>query len=113
MRIRSRVQRRVAAPLLTQSAEFFAVRPAVRGLDCVSLNSAHYAENDAAVSTADLPVFVTVMHAHSPTEAALATEVLALTTTIAQVTGRPAERVHVEYAPPGAGRQAFGGQLVK
>ena len=77
------------------------------------LNSAHYAENDAPVSTADLPVFVTVMHAHSPAEAALAAEVLALTATVAQVTGRPAERVHVEYAPPGAGRQAFGGQLVK
>jgi len=77
------------------------------------VNSKHYAENNVSVSGAELPVFVTVVHARPPVAAALAAEVAALTTTVAQIIGRPAERVHVQYAPPALGRQAFGGQLVK
>lgn len=77
------------------------------------LDSAHYAENDVSVSKMELPVFVTVLHAHPPVAAALAAEVSALTAVVAQVIGRPAERVHVQYAPTAAGRQAFGGQLVQ
>ena len=77
------------------------------------VNSKHYAENNLSVSGAELPVFVTVVHARPPVAAALAAEVAALTTTVAQIIGRPAERVHVQYAPPAIGRQAFGGQLVK
>jgi len=32
---------------------------------------------------------------------------------VAAAVGRSPERVHVQYAPAGAGRQAFGGVLVK
>jgi phenylpyruvate tautomerase PptA (4-oxalocrotonate tautomerase family) len=77
------------------------------------VNSAHYAENNVSVSNEELPVFVTVLHARPPVAAALAAEVSALTTIVAQVIGRPAERVHVQYAPAAVGRQAFGGQLVE
>jgi len=77
------------------------------------LGSASYAENHVAVSKAELPAFVTVLHARPPVESALASEVSALTDAVAQVVGRPVERVHVQYAPAAAGRQAFGGQLVQ
>lgn len=76
------------------------------------LSSASYAENGAPVDDAGLPVFVTVLHAHPPQGEALATEALGVSMAVAECLGRPIERVHVQYAPPGAGRQAFGGRLV-
>ena len=77
------------------------------------LDSRYYAENDVTISKGELPVFVTVLQARPPAAAALTAEIAALTATVARVIGRPAERVHVQYAPAAAGRQAFGGQLVQ
>ena len=77
------------------------------------LASAAYAENQATVEGADLPAFVTVQHAHPPIGEALATEALALTLAVAQCLARAPGRVHVQYAPAAAGRQAFGGTLVR
>ena len=72
----------------------------------------HYAENGGPLQGA-LPVFVGIVHAHPPVGAALKAEVTALAQAVAGVCGRPAERVHLEYAPAGAGRIAFGGRLVE
>lgn len=77
------------------------------------LASAAYAENQVTLAGTDLPAFVTVLHAHPPIGAALATEAMALTLAVAQCLGRPPGRVHVQYAPAAAGRQAFGGTLVR
>lgn len=74
--------------------------------------ASRYAENGVRSVASDLPVFVTVLHAHPPRNRALAAEVAAITQAVAASLGRPPERVHVQYAPPGAGRQAFGGTLV-
>jgi phenylpyruvate tautomerase PptA (4-oxalocrotonate tautomerase family) len=71
-----------------------------------------YAENDAAVSGPELPVFVTLLQRSPPVGDRLEAEVAALTRAIADVVGRPANRVHVEYAPAAAGRVSFGGKLV-
>ena len=76
------------------------------------LESSCYAENEAPLSTSDLPVFVTVLHAHPPTGPALATEAMAVTQCVANWLGRAPARVHVQYAPASAGLQAFGGNLV-
>lgn len=77
------------------------------------LRATAYAENGVDAAVSGLPVFVTVLHAHPPTGPALADEALAVTAAVAGCLARPPERVHVQYAPPGAGRQAFGGQLVR
>jgi hypothetical protein len=78
------------------------------------LSDTCYAENASAVLPAgDLPVFVTVLHAQLPEPAALDAEVSALTLAVAGAVARPAGRVHVLYAPAAAGRQAFGGHLVR
>lgn len=77
------------------------------------LNASAYAENDTLLTSAELPVFVTLLHAHLPTGQSLATELAKLTTTIAQCLSRSSERVHIQYAPAGAGRQAFGGRLAE
>ena len=77
------------------------------------LSSTAYAENDAVVSSSELPVFVTVLHAQPPTGPSLVAEVAAVTSVVAQCVSRLPERVHVQYAPAAAGRQAFGGRLVE
>jgi phenylpyruvate tautomerase PptA (4-oxalocrotonate tautomerase family) len=76
------------------------------------LPATHYAENRAAIEASSLPVFVRVLHAHSPQGPARQEQLTALTHAVAIVTGRPADLVHLEFAPDGAGRVAFGGQLV-
>ena len=77
------------------------------------LDAASYAENHVALDPERLPVFVTVLHAHPPEDKQRAAEVAALTEAVARQVGRPADRVHVRYAPAAAGRQAFGGRLVE
>ena len=77
------------------------------------LASAAYAENQATLEGADLPAFVTVLHAHPPIGEALATEAMALTLAVAQCLARRPGRIHVQYAPAALGRQAFGGMLVR
>jgi phenylpyruvate tautomerase PptA (4-oxalocrotonate tautomerase family) len=72
-----------------------------------------YAESEAAVDAAELPVFVTVLERQPPAAAELEAEVAALTHAIAQIVGRPAACVHIEYAPAASGRIAFGGKLVR
>lgn len=77
------------------------------------LQASHYAENEARIGPDELPVFVTVLHAHPPQGAALDRELAALTQALAACLGRAPARVHVQYAPPAAGRQAFGGVPVR
>jgi phenylpyruvate tautomerase PptA (4-oxalocrotonate tautomerase family) len=77
------------------------------------LDATAYAENEAALDADGLPVFVTVLQAHVPEGAALAAQVTALTQAVADALGVDAQRVHVQMAPAGAGRQAFGGRLVE
>ena len=72
-----------------------------------------YAENESTIGLAEMPVFVTVMRRQLPSGAKLEAEVAALTHAIAGVIGRPAERVHIEYAPAAAGRMSFGGKIVQ
>jgi hypothetical protein len=76
------------------------------------LASDGYAENGALIEAAALPVFVTVLRRQLPDVAQRATECALLARTVGDIVGRPADRVHVEYAPAAAGRVAFGGKLV-
>ena len=77
------------------------------------LGSNAYAENESVIGADALPVFVTVLKRQVPLGAELQAEVASLTRAIAHVVGRPAESVHVEYAPAAANRLAFGGKLVQ
>jgi phenylpyruvate tautomerase PptA (4-oxalocrotonate tautomerase family) len=72
-----------------------------------------YAENGTSVEEARAPVFVSVLHAALPPQPALEAEAKLLAATIAGLVGTGAESVHIEYAPPGRGRVAFGGNLIR
>lgn len=72
----------------------------------------HYAENGVA-PVDSLPVFVSVLKAQWLAESERATEVEDITKAVADVLERPRDSVHVRLEPPGVGRQAFGGVLVR
>ena len=91
----------------------FGAAPGRTWVRASTLPSGAYAENDVRLTEEDLPVFVTILHAHPPVGEALTAEVLAVTVTVAKCLARMEGRVHVQYAPPGAGRIAFGGKLVQ
>jgi len=78
-----------------------------------TLASANYAESGERLEAADLPVFVDVFQHTPPTGPALDTEATDLTAAIAKAIGRASDRVHLQYAAPLAGRQAFGGRIVR
>ena len=71
-----------------------------------------YAENASVLDERELPAFVTVLHARPPVGEALTAEAQAVTAATARVLQCPPEFVHVQYAPAGIGRVAFGGKLV-
>lgn len=75
------------------------------------LSADHYAENGVAPADLPRPVFVTVMHADLPDAQLLAAQARALSDAVASVVGCDAGLVHIEFAPPGRGRVAFGGRL--
>ena len=102
-----------ASSLADSLGKVFGSQPGRTWVRVRFLSSAAYAENECNASNDELPVFVTVLHAHLPEGDALTTEVQALTVTLASCLGRDPERVHVQYAPAAAGRQAFGGKMVQ
>ena len=71
-----------------------------------------YAENGPPLEASELPVFVTILKRQASRGSELEAEVASLTQAIAQVVGRPASCVHIEFAPSCAGRLSFGGTLV-
>lgn len=101
-----------ASALADALGQAFGSAPGQTWLRLRLLDRLAYAENGVGLDAGDAPVFVTVLHAHPPEGAALQAELAAVTRAVALSVGRAPERVHVQYAPPGAGRQAFGGRLV-
>lgn len=77
------------------------------------LPGSNYAENGERLDPADLPVFVDVLQHAPATGPALDAEAADLTAAIARAIGRSSDRVHLKYAAPLAGRQAFGGRIVR
>ena len=99
-------------PLADALGQVFGSAPGRTWVRLRHLGAMAYAENESIVRDAELPAFVTVLHARLPGDEALAAEAAALTLAVARCLARAPDRVHVQYAPPGAGRQAFGGQLI-
>lgn len=72
----------------------------------------HYAENGSDLAEGEAPVFVTMLHADPPEGEARVAEATAIASAVGACVGRGVEWVHVEYAPAGRGRIAFGGKLL-
>jgi hypothetical protein len=78
-----------------------------------SLTRNQYAENGPPLDDSQSTVFVTVLKHQASGGAELEAEFAALTGAVAQVVARPTSCVHIEFAPPAAGRLSFGGTLVR
>jgi phenylpyruvate tautomerase PptA (4-oxalocrotonate tautomerase family) len=76
------------------------------------LDPSQYAEN-GGVPDGVRPVFVTVLERVRPGGEELAEKLARVTTVVAEITGCPAENVHVLFEDGAAGRLAFGGRLVE
>ncbi|MDH4288000.1 MAG: hypothetical protein OEW27_19370 [Aquincola sp.] len=102
----------LARTLADAAAKVFGSAPGHTWVRLRTLPQSAYAEDGEPGAAAALPVFVTVQHAHPPQGDALAAQARELTDVLAVVLGCDPHRVHVQIAPAGAGRQAFGGRLV-
>lgn len=102
-----------ASVLADALGKLFATAPGRTWVRLRTLPASAYAENECRPGPGELPVFVTVLHAHPPTGEARTAEALAITSAVAAWAGRSSSRVHVQYSPAAAGRQAFGGRLVE
>ena len=76
------------------------------------LASSSYAENEIDRDSSALPTFVRVLHADLPPTDSLTIEAKTVAKAVGNSLGRPSALVHVEYAPPGRGCIAFGGNLL-
>jgi phenylpyruvate tautomerase PptA (4-oxalocrotonate tautomerase family) len=72
-----------------------------------------YAESGTDAERTPEAVFVRVLRSRVPQGPDLEREIVAVTKVVANCLGKPEVNVHVEYAPPGLGRIAFGGRLSK
>ena len=102
-----------ARPIADALGRAFGSAPGHAWVKLQYLTSQQYAENETVAQASELPVFVSVLHAHLPQDEVLAAEAKAITLAVAQCIGRAPDRVHVQYAPAAAGRQAFGGTIVR
>ena len=100
-----------AQALADALAEVFQAAPSRVWVRLEHLAEDAYAENGDAERV--LPVFVKVLHADLPPQAVLAAQAKALAKAVGACLGRNPEQVHIEYAPPGRGRVAFGGELLQ
>lgn len=112
-RTESEVETVSARALADELGRVFASDPGRTWVRVRYLAQNAYAENGIEIAPSELPVFVTVLQAHPQQGAALTTEMIAVTDAVANLVARPRARVHVQYAPAAAGRQAFGGRLVE
>jgi phenylpyruvate tautomerase PptA (4-oxalocrotonate tautomerase family) len=102
-----------AAQVLADSiAQVLGAKPGRVWVRLSELPKDEYAENGEAVEDNDLPVFVSVLLADWPRDDDKVQQARELAVAVAASLGRQVERVHIEYAPPGRGRVAFGGKLV-
>lgn len=75
-----------------------------------AIDADRYAESGG--QSAIKPVFVSILRRTLPDPAARATMSRAIATLVGDLMGRSSENVHVIWEPPGAGRVAFGGELL-
>ncbi len=102
----------LAARLADAAARVFETGPQQTWVIFRSVPREAYSENAGGPPKGVQPILVTVLKRAIPKPRRLQREIQALTRAVASVCRRPAENIHLIYEPPGAGRVAFGGNLV-
>lgn len=102
----------LAQAIATELGTALRVRSAGLWVRLHRLGSGSYAENSLP-GEAPAPVFVTWLESDRPVGVTLATRITTITKTIARLTGRSPDHVHVLFEPAARGRIAFGGELLE
>jgi phenylpyruvate tautomerase PptA (4-oxalocrotonate tautomerase family) len=102
----------VVQAIADQLGELFALGARETWVRLERVPEAVYAENEGR-SRHDKPTFIEVLKGRLPDEQGLAEEAQAIAEIVAEALQRPVANAHVIYEPPGFGRVAFGGSLVR
>jgi phenylpyruvate tautomerase PptA (4-oxalocrotonate tautomerase family) len=101
----------LAARLADAAGQVFGSEPRRTWVKLRFMEAGLYAENNNPAGGI-YPVFVTVLKSRLPIGGELESEIKSLTEALAEVCDRSLENVHIFYQPEGAGRVAFGGNLI-
>ncbi len=101
-----------ASRLADAMGEVLESRPQGTWVIVREIASRDYAENMGGPSDGVEPVIVRLILSTPPEGEKLKAQADQLASAIGKVCGRPKVNVHVIYEPPGAGRIAFGGNLI-
>jgi phenylpyruvate tautomerase PptA (4-oxalocrotonate tautomerase family) len=103
---------KLAMELANRTGEIFNSAPGNTWVKVHLIGSENYAENG---NTPDeiFPVFVSVLKLKWSSSDSLQAEAAKLTAVVAHICNRPQENVHFIYLPEGAGRVAFGGDVLQ
>ena len=101
----------LAAHLADKLGSVFASPPGGTWVRLRFLPRTQYAENRGGPPEGVNPVFVSVLKAALPPLRERQAEARRIAETIAELSGRPKENVHVLYLPSAEDRIAFGGEL--
>jgi len=102
----------MAAEIADRAGEVFGASPGTTWVKMRLLPWEAYAENGGGPPAGVYPVFVSVLKRKNPAPEQMQREVTLLTKAIAQICTCSEANVHILYLPEGAGRVAFGGQVV-
>lgn len=108
-----RLGRDTLQTLADEFGEFFDSEPSGTWVEVEYLPVEQYAENRRELSDAMNTTLVYVLKHHLPTEEDVAREAMDLARLVSKRLQRPRRNTHIFYEPPGKGRIAFGGRLVR
>ena len=92
---------------------YFDSEPSGTWVEVEYLPVEQYAENQFELPGDAKTTFVYVLRHHLPTEEEVAREAMDLARLVSKRLQRPRRNTHIFYEPPGKGRIAFGGTLVR
>ena len=99
--------------LADELGRYFESEPAGTWVEAEYLPIEQYAENSRELAEDVKPTLVYVLRHHLPAQEELAQEAMDLARIVAKRLQRPRRNTHIVYEPPGKGRVAFGGTLVR
>lgn len=99
--------------LADELGEYFDSEPSGTWVEVEYLPVEQYAENRFELPGDMKTIFMHVLKPHLPTEEEVAREAVDLARIVSKRLQRPRRNTHIFYEPPGKGRIAFGGRLVR
>ena len=103
----------VTQSLADQLGDIFGSAPGTTWVKISRVHESEYAENRVRPDKSVKPTFIEILKRELPSEDELAIEATKIAKVVADVLERPEQNTHVIYLPEGAGRVAFGGNLVR